>query len=205
MNGQGSVTRILLEGLKAGDDDAAQRLWEDYFRRLVGLARQKLGGLPRGPADSEDIALSAFDSFCRGAGQGRFPKLNDRDDLWQVLVVITARKAIDTIRRERAIKRGGGVPAIQAGSTDAEGAGGPLLEEVVGSEPTPSFAAEVAEQYRLLVDKLGRDELKQIAGFKLEGYTNKEIAGKLNVAVATVERKLALIRQIWEEAAVDHG
>jgi DNA-directed RNA polymerase specialized sigma24 family protein len=194
-----------LDGLRAGDDDAAQRLWEGYFRRLVGLARQKLGGLPRGPADSEDVALSAFDSFCRGAEQGRFPKLHDRDDLWQVLVVITARKAIDTIRREKAAKRGGGKPAAQPGSADNDGASGPLLEEVVGRDPTPSFAAEVAEQYRLLVEKLGREELKQIAGFKLEGYTNKEIAAKLGVAVATVERKLALIRQIWEEAAVDHG
>jgi DNA-directed RNA polymerase specialized sigma24 family protein len=204
MSGQGSVTGWL-DGLRVGDDLAAQRLWEGYFRRLVGLARQKLGGLPRGPADSEDIALSAFDSFCRGAEQGRFPKLHDRDDLWQVLVVITARKAIDTIRRERAQKRGGGIAPVQPGSSDNERASGPLLEEVVGRDPTPSFAAEVAEAYRLLVDKLGREELKQIAAYKLEGYTNKEISAKLGVAVATVERKLALIRKIWEEAAVDHG
>jgi hypothetical protein len=67
--------------LKAGDERAAQRLWEDYFQRLVRLARARLQGVPRRAADEEDVALSAFDSFCRGAEAGRFPRLNDRDDL----------------------------------------------------------------------------------------------------------------------------
>ena len=35
--------------LRAGDPVAAQHLWEGYFRRLVGLARGKLQGLPRRP------------------------------------------------------------------------------------------------------------------------------------------------------------
>ena len=46
----------------------------------------------RRAADEEDVALSAFDSFCRGAEQGRFPQLDGRDDLWHLLVVITVRK-----------------------------------------------------------------------------------------------------------------
>ena len=67
-----SVTQWI-DRLKAGDPDAAQELWERYFRRLVGLARKKLRAAPRRAADEEDVALSAFDSFCRGAEQGRFP------------------------------------------------------------------------------------------------------------------------------------
>src|SRR5262245_17756158 len=82
-----------MEQLRRGDTAAAQRLWEDYFERLTRLARQELAGAPRRAVDEEDTVLAALHSFCRGVRQGRFPKLDDRDDLWQVLVVLTARKA----------------------------------------------------------------------------------------------------------------
>jgi hypothetical protein len=85
----GSVT-VWLTQLRAGQADAAQHLWEGYFRRLVGLARQKLLGRPRAAADEEDVALSAFNSFCRGVDQDRFPRLADRDDLWHLLVLLAA-------------------------------------------------------------------------------------------------------------------
>jgi hypothetical protein len=59
--------------LQAGDAVAAQKLWEGYFGRLVRLARGKLQGTPRRAADEEDVALSAFDSFCRGLSRAAFP------------------------------------------------------------------------------------------------------------------------------------
>src|SRR5262245_60870661 len=107
MSAAGSVTHwvSLLQG---GDHQAAQPLWERYFQQLVHLARARLQGTPRRAADEEDVALSAFASFCRGAEQGRFPRLSDRKDLWRLLVVITARKALDLSARERRRKRGGG-------------------------------------------------------------------------------------------------
>src|SRR5919206_1363508 len=107
MRPEASVTQWI-DRLKAGDPDAAQKLWERYFRRLVRLARQKLRAAPRRAADEEDVALSAFDSFCRGLERGRFPQLQDRDDLWRLLVVITARKAVDQVQHEARAKRGGG-------------------------------------------------------------------------------------------------
>src|SRR4051794_12636924 len=90
----GSVSRWIGE-LKGGDPAAAQPLWDRYYARLVRLARVKLRrSRPRGAeADEEDAALSAFESFCTGMARGRFPQLADRDDLWRLLVVITARKA----------------------------------------------------------------------------------------------------------------
>src|SRR5438309_1437776 len=96
----GSVSRWLGD-LKAGDLTAAQPLWERYFARLVGLARSRLRAGRRAAAhDEEDAALSAFQSFCDGAANGRFPQLSDRDDLWRLLVVITARKAGAHTERE---------------------------------------------------------------------------------------------------------
>ena len=41
--------------------------------------------------------------------------------------------------------------------------------------------------------------LRQIAEWRVEGLTNVEIAGKLGRAARTVERKLELIRLIWEK------
>src|SRR3954454_7890060 len=102
-----SIIRCL-EMLKGGDREAAERLWATYIRRLVGLARARMGAPPRRAADEEDVARSAFDSFCRRAERGQFARLSDRDDLWQVLVVVTERKAVDLMRREGRESGGGG-------------------------------------------------------------------------------------------------
>jgi DNA-directed RNA polymerase specialized sigma24 family protein len=186
----------LLQG--EGAAAAAQRLWERYFHRLVGLARAKLQGQPRRAADEEDVALSAFASFCRAAEAGRFPRLDDRDDLWRLLVTLTERKAYNLARDERRQKRGGGAVLGEAGLLrpgDSSPAG---LDQFAGREPTPEFAAEVAEECRLLLGRLGSAELQAIAVWKMEGDTVPEIAARLGCALSTVERRLRLIRQIWE-------
>ncbi len=77
-----SVT-VWLTSLKDGDAEAAQKLWSRYFEALVRLARDRLRGAPKAVADEEDAALSAFDSFVRGAARGRYPRLDDREDLWR--------------------------------------------------------------------------------------------------------------------------
>jgi DNA-directed RNA polymerase specialized sigma24 family protein len=191
MPSAGSVT-LWIGRLKAGDPAAAQKLWEGYFQRLVALARARLQAAPRRAADEEDVALSAFHSFCRRAGEGRFPSLTDRDDLWQLLMLLTVRKASNLVRLERRQKRGGGK------ERNASAAAGAALAELIGREPDPKLAAEVAEECRALLERLGDPTLQAVAVWKMEGHTNEEIAAKLGRAVGTVERKLQLIRRIWE-------
>jgi DNA-directed RNA polymerase specialized sigma24 family protein len=186
--------------LKQGDAQAAQGLWDRYFPQLVRLARKRLAGVPRRVADEEDVALSAFDSFCRGAEAGRFPQLADRTDLWKLLVVITARKAADLAARERRLRRGGGKvrgDSALLGSLDGEEPGRGV-DQIIGPEPTPDFAAEVAEQCQILLAALDDNDLRSLAVWKMEGYTNQEIAEKIARDVSTVERKLRLIRHTWE-------
>jgi DNA-directed RNA polymerase specialized sigma24 family protein len=187
---EGSVTRWI-SALKHGDQSAAQELWNAYFRRLVGLARARLREVPRRVADEEDVALSAFDSFCRGAQAGRFPRLDDRDDLWQILVLITVRKAIDLRNYEARQSRGKGRVRSLTELT-LEG-----LEAIGGDEPTPALAAQLAEEYWRLIERLGDPTLQDVATCKLEGYTDHEIAVRLGCVTRTIERKLALIRRIW--------
>jgi DNA-directed RNA polymerase specialized sigma24 family protein len=190
MSSAGSVTHWLTQ-LQAGDAAAAQPLWERYFRRLVGLARHKLQGRPRRAADEEDVALSAFDSFCRAAERGRFPQLGDRDSLWRLLVVITARKAAHLARDEGRRK--------PAGAAVVDAMKPTCLDEVSGQEPTPEFAAQAAEECRRLLELLGDADLQRVAVLKMEGYTVEEIAAQLGRVPRTVKRWLRLIRQIWEK------
>ena len=181
-----------IDQLATGDAAAAQQLWQRYFRRLVALARKKLQDLPRRAVDEEDVALSAFASFCRCAQLDRFPQLLDRDDLWQVLVVLTARKAHHQASRAKAQKRGGG----RLADTPLPGAEADAApDQILSREPTPEFAAQVAEGYQRLLDSLEDDPLRQVTVWKLEGYTNEEIAARLGLTVRSVGRKLRIIRQ----------
>lgn len=191
MDGPGDITNHLSDLLK-GDPQAVQPLWDEYFTRLVSLARTRLrngrGGI-RGP---EDVALDAFDSFCRRAAAGRFRKLHNRTDLWGRLMKLTVNKAIDAVRRQEAEKRGGGWTRSAAD-----------LEEFLARGPSLSAAAEVADRFRHLMDLLPDDTFRRIVQLKLEGHTHPEIGMEVGVALATVDRKLALVRRLWAEADGD--
>jgi DNA-directed RNA polymerase specialized sigma24 family protein len=197
----GSVTRWI-GSLKAGDMAAAGALWERYFDRLVRLARKRLARRAGGVEDEEHAALSAFDSFCAGLARGRFAEMGDRQDLWKLLVVITARKASAQADRRRALKRGGAwtrLDRAHAGPGSSASDGDGVLAELVASEPTPEFAAMVAEETRRLLGRLEDEQLRQIALDRMEGYTTEEIAQRLGCARRTVARRLYLIRQVWSE------
>lgn len=199
MASKGSITECI-DKLKAGDRVAAQQLWARYFRRLVGLARKHLQKRRLRAADEEDVALSAFASFCRGAEAGRFPQLGDRDNFWRLLVVLTARKASRHRRDEGRQKRGGNSAPLseQGPSSDAES----TLEQLLSREPGPEFAAQVAEEYQRILSKLGDLTLQSVVAWKMEGYTNEEIARKLDCTPRSVYRKLSIIRGLWEQELI---
>jgi hypothetical protein len=178
-DGEGSITGWIA-GMKAGDLAAAQPLWERYFARMVDLARARLRASGRRDAasDEEDAALSAFDSLCAGLGRGQFPKLADRDDLWRLLVVITSWKVQAQNRHRMRQKRGGGLVRVASEVAD-DGDDDELLAQAVGSEPTPEFAAMVAEEYRRLLDRLDDEVLRKVAILRMEGFTTDAIADQL--------------------------
>jgi RNA polymerase sigma factor (sigma-70 family) len=202
MSSPGSVSHWIA-ALKGGDQAAAQPLWERYYRRLVALARKKLVSNRRRAADEEDVVQNAFHSFFRAVAQGRFPQLDDRTSLWRLLVVITARKALRQLAHEQRQKRGGatsaGLPGIYPIAPDDDES---ALVQIVGDEPTPDFAAQVAEEYGRLLDLLGDETLRQVAVWKMEGYGNDEIADQLACSRRTVARKLESIRILWSKESV---
>lgn len=192
-----SVT-VWLNELKDGSDYAANELWQRYFARLVALARNRLANIPKRVSDEEDVALNVFHSLCQGAEQGRFDQLNDRDDLWRLLVVMTRHKSLNQIRQQRAQKRGG---QNVRGNSIFEGAGSNAsardFDFFFNDEPTPEFLVEVQEEQQRLLNLLTDESHRRIAILRLQGYSVQEAAEKMGISARSIKRKLALIREIW--------
>ena len=193
----GSVTRWI-DLFRLGDQEAASFLWNRYFAPLVGIARSKLGRLPSGALDAEDVALSAFHAFYRAAATDRFPEMQNRDSLWLSLLLVTSGKVLDAKRRELCQKRGGNTNSRPLHD---------LMELVECEQPDPTTAAILAEEVDCLFECLGDRELQEIALLKLEGCTNEEVSARLHCSERTVKRRLAIIRRIWEESSLapDNG
>jgi RNA polymerase sigma factor (sigma-70 family) len=189
MTDEGSIT-AWIGRLANGERSAAEHLWQRYAQRLVRLARAKLRNAPRGVADEEDVALSAFDSFCRATEEGRFPDLANREDLWALLMTITARKVFHAIRDQQRHKRGG---LMVRAAEDA------ALQEALAREPDPALAAEMAEDYQRLLDCLPDAKLRSVALWKMEGQTVEQIAANLKCSARSVKRKTQLIRDLWDK------
>lgn len=188
MESHGSISRCLA-GVRNGDERAVQDLWEQYYERMVRLAAGRLRGRPPGIADEEDVALSAFDSFCEASRRGRFPKLADRYGLWRLLLRMTVRKVVDAVRYEDRDKRGG--PA--GGNVAPED-----VEQVVGTAPTPEFAAAAAEAFENRLASL-EPKYREVALLRFEGYSVAEVAERLERPKRTIERRLEYIRTKWTE------
>lgn len=182
MGSEAEITHWLNQ-LKDGDRDGVRELMEVYFQRLMGLASSRLKGRSSLAGYEEDVALSAFKSVCLGVQHGKFHKVDNRDDLWRLLVTLTVRKSIDLTRRASAKKE----------LSDAS-----EIHHVFSSEPSPALVSEVTEEVNGWMAHLQDDELRRIALLKVEGYTSQEIADKLGCVLRTVERKLQKIRRCWE-------
>jgi DNA-directed RNA polymerase specialized sigma24 family protein len=184
----------LIPLVQAGDEDAARRLWERFFHRLIGMARGRLWNLPGRVGDEEDVVLSVLYKFIDDAQRGRLPPLGDRNDLWNLLAYRTARKCLDLNRRGQAQRRGG---------PEARSVGEPDPEATVDRDPTPEFAAELADECRRRLAALGSDELRTVAVMRMQGYDKAEIAARLGCVLRTVERRLEVIRSLWSQESRD--
>jgi len=176
-----SVTQWIA-GLKEGKAEAAERLWQRYFDRLVLLARRKLGSTPRRVADEEDVAAIVFRNLWQGAEAGKFPELRNRENLWPLLVVLTSRRVHDAVRYQKR----------RCGDDSPD-----ELDHLLSEEPTPEFAATMRDNLSKLFELLDPVQ-RQVAQGKLEGRDNAEIARELGCSQRTVERKLQIIRRIWD-------
>ena len=181
-----------IAGLKNGDPEAAQRIWDRYFPRLCRFSREKLGPMARRAQDEEDLALSAINALCSGAVDGRFRQLSNRDDLWKILIMIATRKAANVHRRPAIRQEHGERDIVQEDGQSWN------LDLLADSPASPAFLDSVDIHCEDLLAMLS-EKLRAVAILKLRGYSNEEIAHLRQRGLSTIERYLQMIREIWKE------
>lgn len=179
-----SVT-VWLRQLGKGNQGAAKHLWERYSQTLERLARLRFSQSLNEVFSEEDLVQSVFITLWKGAGEGRWDDVANRNELWWLLLRITRCKALKRTQYNSRQKRA-------APQTTSLHDSGP-----VDDTPPPELILMLDEQREQLMAKLPSDVLRSIATWKLEGFSNLEIAAKLDVSPRTVIRKLDLIRQAW--------
>jgi RNA polymerase sigma factor (sigma-70 family) len=178
-----TATADLLRRVQAGEERAADEVFERYVERLTRLARSRLAARLAARVDPEDIVQSAYRSFFVAARQGRFV-VHASGDLWRLLVEVTLHKLYRQAARHKALRR----------SVERERAAGDgsIWQRATSSEPTPEQAALASDELQALLKKLplkGREVVELL----LQGYEQREIAAKLGCSDRTVRR--------WAETA----
>lgn len=180
LDASGSIT-ILYQQWRQGQSTALTDLIARFRPRLLALAHSTLAGRVPRFADADDALQSAMISFWEGVEGGGFKDDLDRDDLWNVLGLITVRKALKLQSMERTQKRGGG--RVVSGVS---------LENSASPAPGADLDLLCSEMLEIL-----DVELRTFALLRLTGYKNCEIAAELGCTERKVERKLHLIRAVW--------
>ncbi len=203
----GSVNKQI-PGLKAGDSEAEQWIWDRYFLQVAQAARIQLGTSPQTVHDEEDVAISVFANFMKGVRQDKFKQLNDRNDLHQILVMLTKRKAIDYFRKAtRHQKHEVGESALGDVSDRPN-----TIAEAAVAQPPSELVNEVAQQIRKLFEDVAKTpivespdgkvvdlQLGTIALLWMQGLSAVEIGQRIGCSQWTVYRRQELIRRRWRE------
>lgn len=178
--------RSLLEQWRAGDEDAARQLFDIYVERLVALARRRISQRLASRVDAEDIVQSVFRTFFGRARQGQF-KVEDQDDLCKLLMRITVHKTLRQVAYHKAAKRD---PGHEMGQSEHSTE---MLMELLDREPTPDAEAAFIDQLETFLGTL-RPEERTILEMRMQGYTNEEIAKKLDIYDRKIRRVIERIR-----------
>ena len=181
----------LLAKLRSGDDDAARQVFEQYARRLIGLAQMHLNSAVRRKMDAEDVVQSVFKSFFVRMGKGEF-SLERMDNLWSLLALITLRKCGQKVRY---LRRQSG--DIRREAEPRQGDDSTRGFEASTHGPTPAEAAIMAETVEQLFASL-KDRERQIVELHLQGYEVAEIQEQVQRAEYTVRDVLTRVRKRLE-------
>ena len=188
----------LLSSLKQGDKSAANTLIARYFDRVLRSASRRIANRHLRGTGSEDIAASVFESVWKKADQGQFDEndLTSANEFWKLLCAMVRCKTEDHLRREQALKRGGGrLRGESVFLTNDQPAAG--LAGFSGRELGPDDLAACREELQQLMTSLKDPVLQEVVTLRLECRKVSEIAEHFGRSERWVKRKLALIREIW--------
>ncbi len=189
----GSITRAIVD-LGAQDDQAAEKIWRRFFQQLGQYVETRIGQRHRRHFDEQDVVNSAFFVLFDGIKKGRFAQLCNRDELWQLLTLIAARKACNARKFFDRKKRGGG--KVLGGSALSAVARDQLVGFLTTAAQNDNYE-HLEKTSDDMIRALPDESLRRIALLRLAGHSNSEIASQMGCVTRTVERKLHLIRLIW--------
>jgi DNA-directed RNA polymerase specialized sigma24 family protein len=208
MSSIGSVT-LCVQQLHSPDcrerDEAARVIWERFGARLQALVRRHLDNRIRRREDEHDILQSMYASFCLGQLEGKASPAS-REELWKLLVRITMCKVVNTAHRHHAARRDVRRERPEVADQKAAGSLFPhwMLEHVERAKPSHEEKVAVLEEVERLLQGLNED-LRRIVLWKLDGFTNAEIAKMMGRTVRSVELKMQLIRKRVEQGLRQSG
>jgi RNA polymerase sigma-70 factor (ECF subfamily) len=176
--------RTLLQHLADRDEQAAQRLFERYARRLSTLAERHISRRLAPRVDGDDVVQSVFRTFFERSARGEF-QLDPTGDLWCLLVSITLAKVRRQARWHQAAKRDVVAETpLQTGS---------WAEDALAVEPGPGEALALVEHMEIILQGLPNAHA-DILCMRLEGITRTEIAQQLQISRQTVHRALKVMQ-----------
>jgi RNA polymerase sigma-70 factor (ECF subfamily) len=183
----------LMAGLRNGDQSAATSFFRLYIHRVVGLARQKLGGALRQKVDAEDVAQSVLQTVLRRLAAHQF-EVPDWEKLWALLAVVTMRKCGRQAEYFHAECR----DLSREQNADPPADGSTLSNwKVVDPQPTPEEAAALADTVNTILRGL-KDYQQAIFRLALDGVDTDESSNEVRLSRRTVQRTLEGIRRRLE-------
>lgn len=186
--------------LSTKPSEAIDGLCQVFYEKLAAVARRRFGNFPLRVSDEYAIANDVLQAFHGRAQQGEFADMREPATLLFTLSRMTKDRVVDEIRRQTALKRGGGKTRgnsifVPSGGESKNGD----FDRFAGVQETPSTKEVATEQMQYLLDKLDDVAMRTILVLRCEGLTNEEIAEQLRVSIATVERKRRRIREILSD------
>lgn len=168
----------LMAGVRAGDPQAGQELFERYGKHIQMVVRRRLHQSLRSQFDSLDFAQEAWASFF-DISPDRYT-FRTPEELVGFLTRVVQHKLIDAYRRRFPGAKGGTCAISPA---EAE------LEEQPGAEATPSQFAMAKETWeRFLEDK--PPQVRRALEMLRAGYSRQEIAQSLGIHPKMIQRVL---------------
>jgi RNA polymerase sigma factor (sigma-70 family) len=184
--------QAFLDLLRAGDQQAARKVFHAYVNRLLHLARERLSQRLARRIDPEDVVQSAFRTFFLRVQAGQFT-FDEEDDLGRILTSITVHKVLRQVAFHRAAKRDPGREA----EAPAEAASEAL--QVCAAGPAPEATVAFLDQLERLHSWLSPRD-RRVLEMRLQGHGNDEIARELGTSDRHIRRVLKHIRGLVEES-----
>ncbi len=191
----GSVTRLLRQ-LPNSDPRAVTAIFEVYFNKLAAEGQKLLHPKHLRIVDGEDLALSVLRHFFDDASNNRLPTFSSRHEVWRMLHARLRNRAANQRRELNAQKRSVTRVIPESDLAAGDRLQSPSLDHLPSSRTDPGdLLRQLHEQ---LLERLTDPTQSQIAAKLLEGFSTAEIAQELNLSVATILRKIQLIRSKWQ-------